>query len=151
MTTRLTGVAFDLLAGSDIFANTRPAGWDFDEATGTLPGEGNAFDACFYSGSNCGAGGSGGLTNATGWLAGFSVSFTLGGYANAAAVQDALFAGYTDGTLAACVRVISIGETGPGSDVACEGTPVSVPEPATAALLGLGLLGVGWGMRRRQV
>ena len=155
--TRLTGIAFDLLDNATQTGHTSPSGWGFDGTSPTLPGEPLAFDVCWYSGPNCGAGGSTGLLNSDPALGGFSVTFTLTGYSNNAAnVEAAYTSGFEDGSLNACVRVISIPKTGEGSgngagsDVACADGGTQVPAPATLALLGLGALGLGFSRRRKQ-
>lgn len=153
--TGITGVAIDLLTGSTVLSGIAPTDWDF-QAGGTLPGEALAFDACWYGGPNCGAGGTDRILEGQ-TLSGFSVTFTLAGYGGSAAnVESALTSGFGDGSLRACVRVIGIPTTGPGSgngagsDVACSGgDDFFVPEPAMLGLLGLGLVGIAAARRRR--
>jgi hypothetical protein len=155
---RMTGFALDILGSSSITGSTVSTGWTAQtNGNGTLPGEPLAFDACFYSGANCGAGGTVGLNADAGTLAGFSLSISDASFIDLAAFETAFTNAYDAGTLNACMRFISIPEqgegsgNGAGSDVAClGGETTDIPEPSIIALFGLGLVGLGFARRRQS-
>jgi hypothetical protein len=150
ITSRTSILGFDTssplrgVGGAGGTGNTRVSGIFTIDATGSLPNQFGAIDVCFKDGGgpNCSGGGSGGVGTADA-PGSFTVILAFNG-----TVTDLTLDNF--GVRYQAIRSVTAGNSGTGT-----GTPVQPPppttvaEPATLALLGLGLLGLGTASRRK--
>ena len=138
----ITAIAFDLPSGYANFSFDDTNGWVLETVVG---GPLAGFDVCIATptGSCTGGNPDTGVQAGSSLLFGFSFNSEL----TASEFQALTVAGYNDGTLKSIARFQQVGPDGEDSAFA-PGTPV--PEPATLAMLGLGLLGLAAIGRRKR-